>query len=135
MARRKEGQNQITKGRTMTKTKKTDTNKTNNKLNKQGEQFVHQFHEFVDLHGEDRTLTIIQDLHKAGHIEFKDSKLDYITFMYTEDDSKEGKPIKTHNSFENELARFMDNFYTPVSKSRPFTYGLDKSDIKKKLDS
>ena len=88
MARRNEGQNQITKGRTMTKTKKTDTNKTNNKLNKQGEQFVHQFHEFVDLHDTDRTLTIIQDLHKAGHIEFKDSELDYCDFMDKEDGIK-----------------------------------------------
>ena len=41
-----------------------------------------------NLHDTDRTLTIIQDLHKAGHIEFKDSELDYCDFMDKEDGIK-----------------------------------------------
>jgi hypothetical protein len=63
-------------------------NKTNNELNENGIRFVHQFHEYVDIHDEDRTLLIIQDLHKAGHIEFKDSELDYCDFMDKEDGIK-----------------------------------------------
>ena len=146
MARRKEGQNQITKGRTMTKTKTTDTNKTNNelnKLNKQGVKFVHQFYEFVDLHSEDRTLTIIQDLHKAGHIEFKDSELDYCDFMLKEDDMKQMKfqPGMTGEDHLRAVHNLMLNSNPPEKDEEldPFQQAIEKfvntPEVKFKLDS
>ena len=109
---------------------KNDTNKTNNELNKHGVRFVHQFHEFVDLHGEDQTLTIIQDLHKAGHIEFKDSELDYCDFMDKEhrwELTDEGKPIKPIglNPFQKAIAQFVN---TPETKLK-----MDKEDGMKQM--
>ena len=72
-------------------------NKTNNELNENGIRFVHQFHEYVDIHDTDRTLLIIQDLHKAGHIEFKDSELDYCDFMEEEWDKADKEySVKNH---------------------------------------
>ena len=139
---------------------KNDTNKTNNELNKHGVRFVHQFHEFVDLHCEDRTLTIIQDLHKAGHIEFKDSELDYCDFMDKEDGwelTDEGKPIKPIglNPFQKAVQNLMLNSNPPEKDEEfdPFQKEVDRfmntpevgkfidqvlidnPDIKNKLDS
>ena len=69
-------------------------NKTNNELNENGIRFVHQFHEYVDIHDEDRTLLIIQ--------EFKDSELDYCDFM-EEEWNKADKEYAVKNHIEESL--------------------------------